>query len=104
MNWKTLLAYITGTVDQDLLLCNEYLVTENRILRSQIPGRVRLSHGERKAVGEIGLGRRGGHWHRRGLYNLSGYLPPRPTAVALIPPGLQRWTVKPTDTNVRDHS
>ena len=31
MNWKTLLAYITGTVDQELLLRNEYLVTENRI-------------------------------------------------------------------------
>ena len=31
MDWKTLLAYITGTVDQELLLRNEYLVTENRI-------------------------------------------------------------------------
>jgi hypothetical protein len=27
MSWKTLLAYITGTVDQELLLQNEYLVT-----------------------------------------------------------------------------
>ena len=33
MDWKQLLAYITGTVDQELLLRNEYLVTENRILR-----------------------------------------------------------------------
>jgi hypothetical protein len=33
MDWKHLLAYITGTVDQALLLRNEYLVTENRILR-----------------------------------------------------------------------
>src|SRR6266487_2222192 len=32
MDWKTLLAYITGTVDQELLLRNEYLVTENRAL------------------------------------------------------------------------
>jgi len=40
MEWKTLLAYITGTVDQELLLRNEYLVAENRILRNQIPGRV----------------------------------------------------------------
>jgi hypothetical protein len=30
MNWKTLLAYITGSVDQELLRRNEYLVTENR--------------------------------------------------------------------------
>ena len=42
MNWKIWLAYITGTVDQDLLLRNEYLVTENRILRHQINARVRL--------------------------------------------------------------
>ena len=49
MSWKTLLAYITGTVDQELLLRNEYLVTENRILRSQIKGRLRLSDGKRKA-------------------------------------------------------
>src|SRR6266700_715917 len=54
MNWKTLLAYITGTVDQELLLRNEYLVTENRILRNQIKGRVRLSDGERKALAQIG--------------------------------------------------
>jgi len=28
MSWKTLLAYITGTVDQELLLRNEYLAME----------------------------------------------------------------------------
>ena len=54
MDWKHLLAYITGTVDQELLLRNEYLVTENRILRHQRPGRVRLSDGERKTLAEIG--------------------------------------------------
>jgi transposase InsO family protein len=54
MDWKTLLAYITGTVDQELLVRHEYLVTENRILRDQIKGRVRLSDGERKALAEIG--------------------------------------------------
>src|SRR5215831_891333 len=54
MDWKSLLAYITGTVDQALLLRNEYLVTENRLLRKQIPGRVRLSDSERKTLAEIG--------------------------------------------------
>ncbi len=54
MDWKTLLAYITGTVDQELLLRNEYLVTENRILRNQLTGRIRLSDGERKTLAEIG--------------------------------------------------
>jgi hypothetical protein len=54
MDWKTLLAYITGSVDQELLLRNEYLVMENRILRHQVTGRVRLSDGERKTLAEIG--------------------------------------------------
>ena len=54
MDWKTLLVYITGSVDQELLLRNEYLVNENRILRHQITGRVRLSDGERKTLAEIG--------------------------------------------------
>ncbi len=31
MNWKQLLAYITGTVDQELLLRNEYLVTDTTL-------------------------------------------------------------------------
>jgi hypothetical protein len=61
MDWKSLLAYITGSVDQELLLRNEYLVTENRILRQQITSRVRLSDGERKTLAEIGkkLGKQG---------------------------------------------
>ena len=54
MDWKPLLAYITGTVDQELLLRNAYLVTENRILRHQLKGRVRLSAGARKALADIG--------------------------------------------------
>jgi hypothetical protein len=59
MDWKQLLAYITGSVDQELLVRNEYLVIENRILRQRIPGRVRLNDGERKTLAEIGkkLGR-----------------------------------------------
>jgi transposase len=53
MDWKHLLAYITGAVDQALLLRNEYLVTENRILRNQVTGRMRLTDGERKALADI---------------------------------------------------
>jgi hypothetical protein len=30
MDWKHLLAYITGSVDQEILLRNEYLVAKNR--------------------------------------------------------------------------
>ena len=54
MDWKHLLASITGTVDQELLLRNEYLVKENRILRNQLKDRVRLTDGERIALAEIG--------------------------------------------------
>lgn len=32
--WVRLLAYVTGLVNQELLLQNEYLATENRILRA----------------------------------------------------------------------
>ena len=35
MNWARILAYITGTVDQELLLRNEYLAAENRILKAK---------------------------------------------------------------------
>src|SRR5262245_19579794 len=54
MDWKQLLAYITGTVAQELLLRNEYLVTENRLLRNQLTGRVRLNDGGRQTLAEIG--------------------------------------------------
>jgi hypothetical protein len=55
MEWKKLLAYITGSVDQELLLRNEYLVTENRMLRNQLQVRVRLTDTERKTLAEIGM-------------------------------------------------
>ena len=60
MDWTTMLAYITGSVDQELLLGNEYLVAENCILRNQIQGRLRLTDGERRTLAEIGkqLGKR----------------------------------------------
>lgn len=54
MDWKTFLAYSTGSVEQELLLRNECRVTENRILRKQIKRRVHLSDGERKTLAEIG--------------------------------------------------
>ena len=59
MDWKTMLAYVTGSVDEQLLRRNEYIVAENRILRARLPGRVPLSDGERRTLAEIGkrLGR-----------------------------------------------
>ncbi|MHB8481378.1 MAG: IS3 family transposase [Nitrospiria bacterium] len=54
MNWKSMLAYISCSVNQELLLRIEYLTTENRILRNQIKGRLLLTHGERQTLAEIG--------------------------------------------------
>ncbi len=60
MDWKRLLACVTGSVDAEVLLRNEYLVIENRILRSQLPGRLYLNDAERTSLAEIGkrLGRK----------------------------------------------
>ena len=55
MNWKRILAYISGSVDQELLLRNEYLATEHRILRNQIPGRLLLNDSDRITLAEIGF-------------------------------------------------
>src|SRR6476620_3728563 len=57
--WARLLAYVSGLVNQKLLLQNEYLAAENRILRAHLPARVRLSDPERSTLAEIGkrLGR-----------------------------------------------
>jgi hypothetical protein len=54
MSWTTLLGYITGSVDQERLLRNEYLVAENHILRQQLRSRVHLTDVERKTLAEIG--------------------------------------------------
>ena len=53
MIWARMLAYVTGTVNQELLLRNEYLAAENRILRGQIKGRLLLSEGEKATLAEI---------------------------------------------------
>ena len=52
--WVRLLAYVTGSVNQELLLQNEYLAAENRILRTKLPTRLRLSDPERVTLAEIG--------------------------------------------------
>jgi putative transposase len=60
MDWTRMLAYVTGTVDRELLARNEYLAAENRVLKVQLNGRLKLSDAERGVLGEIGhrLGRK----------------------------------------------
>src|SRR5947207_14942827 len=59
MDWARILAFVTGLVDQELLARLEYLAAENRILKAQLKGRLKLSDAERAQLGEIGhrLGR-----------------------------------------------
>jgi putative transposase len=59
-NWAHLLAFVTGLVNQDLLLRNQYLIAENRILRGHLPMRLRLADPERVTLAEIAkrLGRK----------------------------------------------
>ena len=54
MKWKQLLTSITRSVDEELCLRNVYLVTENRVLRKQIQGRVQLTARERKVLAQLG--------------------------------------------------
>jgi hypothetical protein len=60
MDWKKLLGSISKSVDEELRLRNEYLVTETRLLRQQLTGRVQLCDGDRQALAELGqkLGRK----------------------------------------------
>src|SRR5713101_5043898 len=58
-HWARLLTYVSGLINQELLLRNEYLAAENRILRAHIQG-LRLSDPERATLAEIAkrLGRK----------------------------------------------
>ncbi len=53
MRWQRFLAYLSGGVDQELVLRNEYPATENRSLRNQIKGRLRLTDTERMNRADI---------------------------------------------------
>jgi putative transposase len=77
MIWARMLAYITGTVDQELLLRNEYLAAENRILRAKIKGRLLLFESEKTTLAEIA--------HRLGRQALAD------VAAAARPDTLLRW-------------
>lgn len=59
-HWANRLAFVTGFVNQELLLRNEYLAAENRILRSRLSSRLQLSDAERSTLAEIAkrLGRK----------------------------------------------
>jgi hypothetical protein len=51
--WARLPAYVTGSVNQELLRENEDLAAENRILRAKLPRKLRLGTPERSTLAEI---------------------------------------------------
>ena len=53
MDWVRILAYITGTVDQELLLRNEYLVDENRTPKAQLKTTLRLTDATRVTLAVV---------------------------------------------------
>ena len=71
MNWKRMLAYVTGSIDEELLARNEYLVTENRILRGQIEGRIRLTDPERISLASAAI-----RWGRKALEEVAQVVRP----------------------------
>ena len=60
MVWAQLLAYAAGAINRGLLVKNEYLVAENRILKTKVKGRLVLFEGEKATLAEIArrLGRK----------------------------------------------
>jgi hypothetical protein len=54
MLWAHLLAEVSGTVNQELLLRNEYLAAENWTLRGQIRASLLLSDGENQHPAPLG--------------------------------------------------
>jgi len=49
-----LLAYVTGMVKQQVLMQNEHLAAENRILRALLPTRLRLTDSQRATLAANG--------------------------------------------------
>lgn len=47
MNYILLVTFAKGFIEKDLLLLNSYLLLENRILRSKLGKRVKLTDSER---------------------------------------------------------
>ena len=60
MDWAPIQTFVTGLLDQELLARLECLAAENRILKAQLKGRLKLSDAERAGLGELGcrLGRK----------------------------------------------
>jgi hypothetical protein len=86
MLWAHLLAYVTGTINQKLLLRNEYLTAENRILRGQIKGTSQDRAGNRTLGRADGEGK--SQQYRRGSGSQSAHIKDVGIYHRQRPPGL----------------
>jgi len=55
MGWNELLAWVAGKIDQELQAKLQYVVAENRILRSQMSGQLRLTGPQRLTLPTLGI-------------------------------------------------
>jgi transposase len=110
MNWKNLLESVSESVNDELRLRNEYLVAENRILRSQIDGRVQLTDSERKELAQIGakLGKQALAeiatiaqadtilaWHRKFAgQKVDISKPPKSVGRPRVDPEIEEWVIR----------
>ena len=62
MDWARILAFVTGMVDQELLARNEYLAAENRMLKAQLKGRLKLSDAEASSASAVAVTQLDGKW------------------------------------------
>jgi predicted FMN-binding regulatory protein PaiB len=62
MDWARILAYVTGLVHQELLARSEYLAAENRILKAQLKGRLKLSDAEASSASAVAVTQLDGKW------------------------------------------
>ena len=60
MDFRKLIALLTGGLEEEVAVRNEYLLAENRILKSRLKRRLRFRDDERRSLAEIGacLGRK----------------------------------------------
>ena len=94
--WARLLAYITGLVNQRLLLQCEYLAAENRILRSHLPSWLRLSDSQRgESSLRKALDQYLAHYHAERTHRGTGNLLLFPSPVAKATPTRPRLSRPP---------
>jgi transposase len=110
MDWKKLIESSAESANDELRLRHEYLLAENRILRHQIDGRVKLHDKERRELAEIGakLGKQALAeiatvaqadtilaWHRTfATQTVDTSTPPKSVGRPRVAPEVEEWVIR----------